>query len=256
LTSGIFNGYLRLMKFVLFDIDGTLIDSGGAGSGALDLAFREMYSVEAAFRDIPMAGRTDLQIIREGLGFHGIEYSGGTIPEFSKTYTKYLAQIIDKRRGHVKAGVQEVLDRIDSCGDYMLGLLTGNIEEGARIKLEHFGLYGYFRTGAFGSDSEDRNELLPIAVEKLRREFSLEIDFRDCFVIGDTPRDIDCAKCHGAYAVAVATGPYSSSDLSEAGADLVLNDLSDSDRLLFALQNGKGRDANNVAAQSDVVSHK
>jgi phosphoglycolate phosphatase-like HAD superfamily hydrolase len=234
------------MKFILFDIDGTLIDSGGAGLGALDLAFREMYSVDDAFRDIPMAGRTDLQIIREGLELHGIGYSEGAIPEFSKTYIKYLMQNVDNRKGHVKDGVREVLERLDSCGDYMLGLLTGNIEEGARIKLEHFGLHGYFRTGAFGSDSEDRNELLPIAVEKLRREFSLEIDFRDCFVIGDTPKDVDCAKCHGAYAIAVATGPYSCSALSEAGADLVLQDLSDTDRLLSVLQNGKGHVADSV----------
>ena len=223
------------MKFILFDIDGTLIDSGGAGTKALDLAFEEIFAVRDAFRAISMAGKTDQQILFEGLKMHGLAASNGIIPEFYKAYIRHLKKNISNGGGHVKAGVREVLDLLSERPGYITGLLTGNIEEGARIKLEHFGLERYFNTGAFGSDHEDRNRLLPIAVDKLYAQRSLRLPFSDCVVIGDTPRDIDCSRPHGAFAIAVATGPYSSRALSEAGADEVFEDLSDSGRLISLL---------------------
>ena len=223
------------MKFVLFDIDGTLLDSGGAGVRSLNRAFEDMFSIQNAFSMIGFAGKTDLQIIREGLEAHGIQYHNGVVPAFFEAYVKHLRATIDSRKGHVKRGIREALDILRYREDCILGLLTGNVEQGANIKLETFGLSRYFDVGAFGSDDEDRNKLLPVAVGKLEKRRLVKVDFSDCVVIGDTPRDIECAKPYGARAIAVATGPYSVSELSDAGADVVFEDLSDTQGFFSAL---------------------
>jgi phosphoglycolate phosphatase len=223
------------MKYILFDIDGTLIDSGGAGTASLDLAFEEVFSVSGAFRSISMAGKTDTQILKEGLKLHRIDRLNGTVPVFFETYVKHLRRNIDNKRGHVKPGVRAALEAIKSDNNCILGLLTGNIKEGAMVKLRTFGLDSYFAAGAFGDDSEDRNKLLPLAVEKLYEMNSLRVDFRDCIVIGDTPRDIECSKPYGALAVAVATGPFPFAVLKGAGADIVFEDLSDTERFISSL---------------------
>jgi phosphoglycolate phosphatase len=226
------------MKFLLFDIDGTLIDSGGAGKRSLNIAFEEMFSVGNAFSTISMAGKTDSQILREAFALHRIESGNGIVPEFYRTYIRHLSEQIGKGNGHVKPGMREALEILRDRDGFILGLLTGNIEQGAAIKLEHFGLRSYFVTGAFGSDAEDRNRLLPIAVEKLRCIASVAVPFPDCVVIGDTPRDMDCARPYGAFSVGVATGPYSTAELSAAGADAVFEDLSDTKGFLSVLQQG------------------
>jgi phosphoglycolate phosphatase-like HAD superfamily hydrolase len=119
--------------------------------------------------------------------------------------------------------------------DIGLGLLTGNLEQGARIKLEPFDLNKYFPSGAFGSDDEDRNKLLPYAVKRFEEMFDKRIDIEKSIVIGDTPRDVECAHIYGAVCIGVATGPYSIDELTEAKADYVLNDLSDHMNLLQSL---------------------
>ncbi len=226
---------VKSMKLILFDIDGTLMDSGGAGTRALSLAFEELFSIRDAFHDISLAGKTDPQILREGLKRHGLDDSNGVVPGFFDAYLRHLSLHIDNAKGHLKPGIREALAVLASRKDYVLGLLTGNIEKGAGIKLDHYGISRYFRVGAYGSDAEDRNVLLPVAVEKLRRDHAFNVAFKDCVVIGDTPRDVECSKPYGARAVAVATGPYSREDLVKAGADVVFDDLSDTQRLLSVL---------------------
>ena len=224
------------MKFILFDIDGTIMDSGGAGTRAMDTAFMELFSVRNAFQTISMAGKTDMQILREGCELHAIDCSNGVMPEFYRSYVRYLQENMKNAGGHIKPGIREALRELQAQKEFALGLLTGNIEEGARIKLDFFGLNHYFNIGAFGSDDEDRDKLLPIAVDKLFKRNFLKVGYRDCVVIGDTPRDVSCSKPYGAFSVAVATGPYSAATLSESGADVVLNDLSDTEAFMSILK--------------------
>lgn len=214
------------MKLLLFDIDGTLIDTGGAGSRSLNISFKELFSIKDAFKDINMAGKTDIQIMKEGMMRHGIPQDESVIRKIIETYIKNLSIQIKNNNKHLKPGIKTLLELL-SKSNYAIGLLTGNIEKGARIKLEPFGLNKYFSTGAFGSDHEDRNKLLPIAIERYDKILKKKINFKDCIIIGDTPRDVYCAKPYGARCIAVSTGPYSYSSLLEAGADFVMKDLSD-----------------------------
>jgi phosphoglycolate phosphatase len=214
------------MRLILFDIDGTLIDSGGAGVRALDLSMKELFAVENAFQGISMAGKTDTQIIREGLVKHDLS-TDKTIDAVINAYLRYLAQEINNDRKHVKPGIYEILVELQTLSNVGMGLLTGNLEKGARIKLEPFGLNEYFPSGAFGSDDEDRNNLLPIAVKRFEKLSRMEIEISECIVVGDTPRDVECAHIYGAICIGVATGPYSYDILVEAGADYVLKDLTD-----------------------------
>lgn len=217
------------MKLVLFDIDGTLLDSGGAGTKSMDLAFEELFSVPNAFRGIPMAGKTDIQIMKEGLRKHGISSENGNVGLFTARYVEHLRREIENPRKHLKPGIVKALESLGLMKDVSLGLLTGNIEKGARVKLASFGLNGYFPFGAFGDDDEDRNKLLPVAVERFRVLHKQDVEYRDCVVIGDTPRDVECAKIYGAYSVAVATGPYLYDSLLASGADMVLRNISEMD---------------------------
>jgi len=219
------------MNLILFDIDGTLIDSGGAGIRSLDLSLKELFSIDNAFQGISMAGKTDTQIIKEGLVKHGISNNGnpGAVIE---AYLRHLRKEINNDWRHVKPGVYELLEKLSFMKDVGMGLLTGNIEKGARIKLEPFKLNRFFPTGAFGSDDEDRNRLLPIAVKRFEDLFQNKIAMNSCIVVGDTPRDVECAHIYGAMCIGVATGPYSFAVLNEAGADYVIEDLSDHHTLL------------------------
>ncbi len=217
------------MKLVLFDIDGTLMDSGGAGTRSMDLAFEEVFSIPHAFRGINMAGKTDIQIMKEGLIRHGMDSENGNIGTLCDVYIRCLQTEIRTSNKHLKPGIQDSIRILSGMDGVHLGLLTGNIEAGARIKLGAFSLNDYFPLGAFGNDNEDRNELLPVAAERFNRLYKKEIEYRNCVVIGDTPRDVECAKIHGAYAVAVATGPYSYDSLLQSGADMVLKTIAEMD---------------------------
>ncbi|MBI4681791.1 MAG: HAD family hydrolase [Nitrospirae bacterium] len=211
----------RDKKLVLFDIDGTLISAGGAGTRSMNLAFHALFGIKEAFKDIPMAGRTDPQIMKDGLKFHGLPYMDGNVGKMQEAYLKFLEHEINNPLRHVKPGIKETLSLLHDM-DMVMGLLTGNLEKGAEIKLGAFGLDDYFLDGAFGSDDEDRDKLLPIAIAKFTKK-GFRFSPKDCIVFGDTPMDVRCAKVHGAYCIAVATGPYSKQDLLNTDADIVID---------------------------------
>ncbi|HSW63956.1 MAG TPA: HAD family hydrolase [Dissulfurispiraceae bacterium] len=224
------------MKLLLFDIDGTLLSAGGAGTRSLNSAFRDILCIENAFQGVNMAGKTDPLIVKEGLAKHGIPNNNGIVPQVLESYLAYLHTEIQTDKKHLKPGVPEALDALKDMPEYTVGLLTGNLEAGARIKLEAFGIYGSFLCGAFGSDHEDRNLLLPIAAQRFRERKQREIGFNKCVIIGDTPRDVACCKPYGAACIAVATGPYTRARLEKTEADVVMDDLGDTARFLNALK--------------------
>ncbi len=212
-------------KLVLFDIDGTLLTAGGAGTRSMNLALKELFGIEEAFRNISMAGKTDIEIMKEGLRMHRIAYLDGNVEKMKDMYLKFLVTEIDNPHRRLYPGIRTALEVLQK-NSIPLGLLTGNLEKGARIKLGACGAYNYFLDGAFGSDHEDRDMLLPIAIQKFSAR-GFDFNFRDCIIIGDTPRDVRCAKIHDAQCIAVATGPYSREDLLCSGADIVLDSLED-----------------------------
>jgi phosphoglycolate phosphatase len=230
-------------KFVLFDIDETLIHSGGAGRAALTLAFEELTGIADGFRDIKFAGKTDFLIIKEAVDKAGLAAEDGWLDDFVDLYLKHLAKCIPKSNGHPKKGAKALVHKLSEDDQIILGLLTGNIEAGARLKLEPHSLNDFFPVGAFGSDHADRNLLLPIAVQKLARSQGVQIPYSDCLVIGDTPRDVECATLHGALSIAVASGPYSKDELRETRAHLVVEDLFDTDRIVALIKNGAARNS-------------
>jgi phosphoglycolate phosphatase-like HAD superfamily hydrolase len=192
---------------------------------------KDLFAIENAFRGISMAGRTDTQIIRDGLKKNALP-SDETIDAVIHAYLGYLSQEIQNDRKHVNPGIYEVLSELQAISNLATGLLTGNLEKGARIKLEPFGLNEFFPSGAFGSDDEERNNLLPIAVNRFKQLSQKGIRISECILVGDTPRDVECAHVHGAICIGVATGPYSYDALLAAGADHVVLDLTDPNAVL------------------------
>ncbi len=225
-----------MSRVVLFDIDGTILLSGGAGKRGMEQAFEEIFGVPDAFANIPMSGKTDPQILQEAFREHGISATHEQVEQFKKRYFELLEQNIRKdlpNKG-VFPGVKELLLRLKGMDDVHVGLLTGNWRRGAEIKLGYFGLWDYFEFGAFGDDSIDRNELLPFALERFHKmkKTHPEVGPERVVVIGDTPNDIRCAHVHGARAVAVATGHYSVEELAAKGADLTLKNLENPDIII------------------------
>lgn len=217
-------------KLVLFDIDGTLISAGGAGTRSMNLAFQGLFGIKDAFKDISMAGKTDPQIMKEGLKLHGFSHMDGNVESMKQMYLQFLHNEINNPFRKLKPGIQDVLNVLHKR-DMPLGLLTGNLEKGAKIKLTPFGIYDFFLDGAFGSDDEDRDMLLPIAIEKFKQK-GFHISPKDCIVVGDTPRDVQCARIHQAHCIAVATGPYSREDLLNTDADIVLDSLTETEKCI------------------------
>jgi phosphoglycolate phosphatase-like HAD superfamily hydrolase len=212
--------------------------TGGAGRRAMSLAFEEVLGVRNAFDGLPMAGRTDSWILADAAALHGIPPDSPLLVRFRHVYFRRLIDEIDKpgdsRKG-VMPGVRELLDALVGRDDVYLALLTGNYEEAARIKLEYFDLWRYFRCGAFGDAAPDRNGLLPRAVRTVASCGGPAFAPTDAVVVGDTPLDIACARFSNARSIGVATGVHGLAELREAGADAVFEDLSDTRSVLRAL---------------------
>lgn len=217
------------MKLLLFDIDGTLMLSGGAGRRAIDRAFFEIHGIRNAFGGVVPDGNTDPAIFREIFANHDLRVADDSpaFREVVQRYVKFLpAEILDSDQAHLMPGASALLDHLSKSDDVALGLLTGNFEATARIKLDRFGLNEYLPFGAFGSDDGIRSRLVPVAVERAEAHLGRKIGLgRQVVVIGDTPQDVECALVHGATAIGVAASRYSVADLEAAGAHHALPTL-------------------------------
>jgi phosphoglycolate phosphatase-like HAD superfamily hydrolase len=213
-------------RVILFDIDGTLIHSGRAGIRGLNAAFLSLYGVGGALESVALAGRTDRAIVSEVLRAIGREPTAEAITTLREAYLDHLAIELTKPvpGSLVLPGVSGVLDALESRDDVAVGLLTGNFRRGAAIKLGHFQLWSRFGFGAFGDDHVDRRDLVPIAMADAGR-VGATVPASRVVVIGDTPADVDCARAHGALAVAVATGPFSRAELESSKPDVLLDTL-------------------------------
>jgi len=217
-----------LPRLFLFDIDNTLLNSGGAGANAMTLAFHEVFGVADAFAGVEYTGRSDIAIFRDAALAHHLDVDGAfpeLLARFRETYLRLLPEALRKTTGRVMPGIPEVLGALEKTPATHLGLATGNFSRSARLKLEYYGLGRYFRAGGFGEDSEQRDEIVARAIERLAALAGEEGPYRT-FVIGDTPLDVAAALANGAAAVGVATGTFSADSLMEAGAALVFPDLS------------------------------
>lgn len=222
-------------RLLLFDIDGTLITSGGAGESALKDAMLDRFGIEDGLKNINLAGATDGLIARLMLENNGLEVSTENITALLDAYLHFLRQRLPKHQGRVLPGIIELLDELRERHDCVLALLTGNLSRGAEIKLTHYGMWDYFQFGAFADDHHDRNELGHFAKARALEKHGEEFAPENIFVIGDTPKDIACGKAFGAKTVAIATGNYTADDLRPFQPDFLFEDLSDKPAVIAAL---------------------
>jgi phosphoglycolate phosphatase len=212
-----------LPRVFLFDIDNTLLYTRGAGSHAMNLAFNEMFDVVDGFARVEFSGRTDRWILQSGLTEHAVEGGYDVHYEpFTKRYYELLPDSITGREGYLMPGFPELLDVLRDAGA-VLGLATGNFSEAATIKLRHFGIDGYFVGGGFGEESLERGDVVAAAIRNVANGASSG----DIIVIGDTPHDITSALQNDVLAVGVATGTFSTEELSASGAHAVFQDFAD-----------------------------
>ena len=219
----------------LFDIDGTLIASGGAGEYSMRLAVKDLFGAENGLEGIEIAGRTDQHITRNILQKFGVEWSAERATAFLDAYLRHLAVELPRKKGRLLPGIVPLLDALKANPRVALALLTGNLERGAEIKLTHYGVWEYFEFGAYADDDSDRNKLGVHAQTRARARHGVEFPPERTFVLGDTPHDITCGRAIGAKTVAIATGGYTRDQLAAYRPDFLFDDLSDVPAVLRAL---------------------
>ena len=222
-------------RLYLFDIDGTLITSGGAGETSFREAVVEACGDVAPLEGVNFAGNTDTGIAREVLIAAGKEPSQENIMALLDAYLARLSDRMHQHQGKLLPGIIPLLDHLKEREDCRLALLTGNLAAGAEVKLTHYGVWHYFAFGAYADDHHVRNELGPVAMSRALEDHGEEFTPDQIYVIGDTPRDIECGKAFGAITVAVATGKYSREELASHKPDFLFDDLSDATAVLAAI---------------------
>ncbi|NBT90391.1 MAG: hydrolase [Verrucomicrobia bacterium] len=201
-------------KLLLWDIDGTILHTGKAGETALGHAMEKLHGISRGLQGLEIAGRTDKWIV-----------------ELEK-----LAEELPRRQGGLHPGILGILEEAHQRPDLVQGLLTGNIEKGARLKLSRYGVNHFFEFGAFADDSSVRNELGPHAKRRARDRHGEEFPPERIYIIGDTPHDVACARAIGAKAIAVATGSFSAEQLQACGADAVFTHLGHPEKFFILLE--------------------
>lgn len=220
------------MKLLLFDIDGTLLASGGAGARALARAFQELHGVGEAMREVAFAGRTDPLIVRAIFETRvGRPPANAEVDAILERYLTHLPGEMQRPDGaRTMPGVETLLEDLARRPGVLMGLLTGNVERGARIKLGRFELNRYFEFGGFASDATERSEIARVARARGGERAGLPLGPDDVVVIGDTPLDIAAGKAIAATTLAVATGPHAAQDLASHAPDILLADFGDTAR--------------------------
>lgn len=216
---------MRLL--LLWDIDGTLIASGGAGMRALQRALRTQFGLDGSLADIDFAGRTDTWIMRAVFRKFALPETPEAFERFFAGYVAALPAELDNPQACVLPGVRQLVAAVAARGDIAQGLLTGNRRAGAQVKLAHHGLWAPFAFGAFADDSEHRNELGPHAVRRAAALHGIDFPGDRTWVIGDTPHDIACGRAIGARTLAVGTGGATGAQLQAHQPDAFLPDLAD-----------------------------
>ncbi len=227
-----------ITRLLLFDIDGTLVLTGGAGKRAISRAFHELFGVADAFAGVSLSGRTDRYLVEQGLERSGVPVTADALARVRERYLMRLAEAIHEPAHGIQAvlpGITRLLDALDDHAHVHCALLTGNYEAGARIKLEYFDLWRRFGWGAFGDDHAERDRIALAAVAEAPARGVALHDPRHAIVVGDTPFDVSCARAAGARVIAVATGGHTVDQLRACDPDAVFEDLSDLDAVLAAM---------------------
>lgn len=216
-----------MVKLVLFDIDGTLVHTGHAGTKAFAQTFAHVFGLKHGSEKMKFAGRTDVSLVREFFKIHGVPESRENFQQFFENYVFWLEQILSHSKGNECVSVRNFIgDLLNLPQPPMIGLLTGNIQLGAEIKLRHFGLWDLFVMGGFADDHEERNHIAVAALQRGRRVLDPHLQPQEVVVIGDTPFDVKCGRFIGARTLAVATGGSTFEELQPHGADWTVRDLS------------------------------
>ncbi len=215
-----------MVRLVLFDIDGTLVHTGHAGTKAFAQTFAHIFGLKHGAEKMKFAGRTDVSLVREFFKLHGVPESRDNFRQFFENYVFWLEHILGHSAGRECVAVRNFIGELLALPQPpMLGLLTGNIRLGAEIKLRHFGLWDCFVTGGFADDHEERNHIAVAALARGRRVLDAHLQPQEIVVIGDTPFDVKCGKFIGAKTLAVATGGAPFEELKNHGADWTVPDL-------------------------------
>jgi phosphoglycolate phosphatase len=242
------------MKLVLFDIDGTLLTSTGAGRNAVKESMERVCEREIQVKDVQFAGRTDPAIIRDLLLVNGFgeEEAQAVLADCLSAYTSALMHHLTPAGIKIYPGVRHLVRSMAADGEIVLALLTGNLRDTAYLKLHAAGLGSFFEFGAFGSDRELRNDLPAVATKKALHHTGIDFAPSEVFIIGDTPHDFACARAHGAHAIGVSTGFFPHEELAGHDPDLLMSDFSDPSALYAYLDEASNASSNASQVRSTI----